>query len=459
MKYLVVFLYLFLGYTFQFSQQALTEDAFLLMVKQNHPLIKISNLQPEYGTTYLLKARGGFDPKLQGALEQKYFDGKQYYSLSDYGIKFPTWYGITLKTGLEGNRGTYLNPQGKTPAGGLFYGGIGLNLGQGLVIDQRRADLWSAQINQQATIEERKLQVNKLLYESGYAYWDWFLSFHTVEILDEAYQVALQRFNAVKQTAILGDRAYIDTVEAGLQVQNRLSLLRDAEANYREKCNAQSTFLWSDQQEPLVLGETTTPTAQKEWVASAEIPFQSDSLLKKHPYLTITTFKINMLEIDRKLKSDRLKPTVQLNYNILNEPINYNPLSDLDITDYKWGFSVEMPLFLRKERADVKLATLKINETQLNLTQVEAELNMKIKNAQVALANSLIQLEIYRQIVADSKKLLDAERNMFDNGESSLFLINMRELTYIQSQLKYLEWQAKNKQLGYSLGFATATLF
>jgi hypothetical protein len=48
---------------------------------------------------------------------------------------------------------------------------------------------------------------------------------------------------------------------------------------------------------------------------------------------------------------------------------------------------------------------------------------------------------------------------MFDNGESSLFLINMREVTYIQSQLKYLEWQAKNKQLGYRLGFATATLF
>jgi hypothetical protein len=48
---------------------------------------------------------------------------------------------------------------------------------------------------------------------------------------------------------------------------------------------------------------------------------------------------------------------------------------------------------------------------------------------------------------------------MFENGESSLFLINMRELNYIQSELKYLEWQAKNKQIGFSLGFATATLF
>ena len=442
-----------------FAQQALTETAFLCMVKQNHPLIKISNLQPKYGDAYLIKAKGGFDPKIAGSLNQKYFDGKQYYSVGDYGIKYPTWYGLTVKTGVESNRGTYLDPQAKTPSGGLFYGGIGANLGQGMLIDQRRADLWSAKINLQSSEEERRLQVNKLLYETGYAYWDWFLAFHAREILQDAYDVALERFIAVQQTAILGDRAFIDTVEAGLQVQQRLSLLRDAEANYKEKCNAQSTYLLSEQQEPLVLSESTQPSSQKDWIASAEIPFKTDSLLNQHPYLKITSFKVDMLEIDRKLKADRLKPTVQLNYNILNEPVNYNPFSDLDINDYKWGFSIEMPLFLRKERGELKLASLKIEETQLNLAQLKAQLNMKINNARIDLSNSIDQLEIYQRSVTDSKALLDAERNMFENGESSLFLINMRELNYIQSQLKYLEWQAKNKQIGYSLGFATATLF
>ena len=118
-----------------------------------------------------------------------------------------------------------------------------------------------------------------------------------------------------------------------------------------------------------------------------------------------------------------------------------------------------MPLFLRKERGELALAKLKVEETELSLSQLRAQLNMKISNARIELANSLIQLEIYQRTAIDSKQLLDAERNMFENGESSLFLINMRELNYIQSQLKYLEWQAKNKQLGYSLGFATATLF
>jgi len=442
-----------------YAQKPLTEDAFLTLVKQNHPLIKISDIQPKYGAAYVLKAKGGFDPKIEGTLNQKYFDGKQYYSVGDYGIKYPTWYGVTVKTGVESNRGSYLDPQAKTPSGGLFYGGIGANLGQGLLIDQRRADLWSAKINQQSSEEERRLQVNKLIYETGYAYWDWYLAFHSTKLLQEAYDVALQRFNAVKETAILGDRAYIDTVEAGLQVQQRLSLLRDAEANYREKCNIQSTYLWSEQQEPLILGETARPIARTNWIASAMIPFQSDSIINNHPYLMITEFKVDMLEIDRRLKADRLKPSVQVNYNILNEPVNYNPFSDLDINDYKWGFSIEMPLFLRKERGDLKLANLKIEETQLNLAQLKAQLTMKINNDKIELSNSIEQLAIYQRAAKDSKQLLEAERNMFENGESSLFLINMRELNYIQSELKYLEWQAKNKQIGFSLGFATATLF
>ncbi|MFM7663254.1 MAG: TolC family protein [Bacteroidota bacterium] len=428
-------------------------------LKQNHPLMRISQLQPQIGGAILLKAKGNFDPKIYGNLNQKYFDGKQYYSNGDFGIKYPSFLGLTFKAGLEGNRGTYLDPQAKTPAGGLFYGGVAANLGQGLLIDSRRAELRNAAINLKSTEEERRLQVNQLLYQGGYAYWDWFLAYHSVAILQEAYDVALQRFNAVKTISLLGDRAFIDTVESGLQVQNRLTLLRDAEANLQERSNALTTFLWDDNLMPLSLNQDAIPEASQEIPASLPLIAWNDSLLTNHPYLKINRFKLEMLNVDRKLKVDRLKPFVELNYNILNEPVNYNPFSDLDINDYKWGVSVAMPLFLRKERGDVALAGLKIQETEAGILQLRAQLALKIKNALVELNNSFTQLQIYQQTVNDSKRLLDAEQNMFENGESSLFLVNMRELSYIQSQLKLLEWKTKNKQNVYAFGFATATLF
>lgn len=439
--------------------QTMRETDFIEGVKRNHPLLSIGKIQPQVGQAILLKAKGNFDPKFFGNLNQKYFNGKQYYSNSDFGIKYPTYLGLTLKTGMESNRGSYLDPQAKTPAGGLFYGGISANLGQGLLIDARRAELRNATLQVKSSQEEQRLQINQLLYQAGYAYWDWFLAKHSVTILTEAYDVAVQRFVAVKTTANLGDRAFIDTVEAGLQVQNRLSLLRDAEANLQERTNVLKTYLWDDN---LVVGSLSleaSPEPSANITPSNSLIAWNDTLVINHPYLKINAFKLDMLNVDRKLKSDRLKPFVELNYNLLNEPVNYNPFSDLDINDYKWGVSIAMPLFLRKERGDLALAGLKIQETEAGILNLQAQLSMKIKNAIIDLNNSAVQWQIYQQTMDDSKQLLEAEKNMFENGESSLFLINMRELSYIQSQLKLLEWKAKNQQFRYALGFATATLF
>ncbi|MFM7565401.1 MAG: TolC family protein [Flavobacteriales bacterium] len=441
------------------GQVPLTEQAFLEVVLKNHPMVLQSNLKPLMGGAAMLKAKGAFDPKFSGSLEQKYYDGNQYYSLSDFGLSLPTWYGLTVKSGLESNRGSYMDPQAKTPGGGLFYGGIYANLGQGLMIDQRRADIQKAEVFKKQNDQEQRYMLNQLVYESGYSYWNWFLAYHTKEIVLKAYEVATQRFEAIKTTAELGDRAFIDTVEAGLQVQNRLSMLREAEMRLANEAAIQETFLWTPETEPLTLSSNSLPSALRDWNASIALVNYADSMVENHPYLQISQFKIDALEIDQKLKRDRLKPLVEFNYNLLNEPVNYNPFSSLNINDYKWGMSVQMPLFLRKERGDLQLARLKINDAQLELKQTKAYLKMKIQTAGIELSNSLNQLNILNQTVNDSKALLDAEKEMFENGESSLFLINMRELAYVQSELKRLEWMAKNKQLGYTLGFSTATLY
>jgi hypothetical protein len=46
---------------------------------------------------------------------------------------------------------------------------------------------------------------------------------------------------------------------------------------------------------------------------------------------------------------------------------------------------------------------------------------------------------------------------MFEQGESSLFLVNARELTYIQANLKYIEVLCKYQQALLSLRFALAS--
>ena len=72
--------------------------------------------------------------------------------------------------------------------------------------------------------------------------------------------------------------------------------------------------------------------------------------------------------------------------------------------------------------------------------------------------NAFRQVEIYQKNVLDAEQLLNAEKQLFDNGESSLFLINARETAFIQSQLKLIECLVKSQQTYLSLQFALANL-
>src|SRR5574343_902213 len=136
----LVIVSLFLNYLH--GQTTFSDQRFYELVVNNHPLAKQANLKPAYGKYSVLKAKGGFDPKLENQINQKYYNSSNYYSFLNAGLKIPTWYGIEVKSGFEMNDGTYLSPQFKTPAGGLWYGGVAVNLGEGLFIDQRRAELF-----------------------------------------------------------------------------------------------------------------------------------------------------------------------------------------------------------------------------------------------------------------------------------------------------------------------------
>jgi outer membrane protein TolC len=443
------------------SQTTFSDKQFFEIVLKNHPLAKQAQLQTQFGEKEILYAHGGFDPKIFTHTLQKNFNSTSYYNLIHSGLKIPTWYGLEFKGGFESNQGAFLNPEEKTPSSGLVYAGASVNLGKGLFIDQRRAELFKAKVYYQSTFFEQKLQLNELIYESGYAYWSWFLSYHSMKILDEAFQLANIRYDAVKRTAELEDRPEIDVVEAGLQVQNRESMLRNYEAEYKGSGFKISTFLWNEQQVPLDLDSLTTPMKieilEKDSVtllSNQEI----DTALANHPYIQVTNFKIKGLEIERKLKKEQLKPELAVNYNFLNQPIQNNPFANLSMNNYKWGLTFEMPILLRKERGDLAKTNLKLKEEQFNLENSKAYVEYKIRNAYVDYNNALVQVEIFQKTVVDTKRLLEAEKAMFESGESSLFLINARELAYIQAKLKWVESIAKSKQAYLSLKFNLAQL-
>jgi outer membrane protein TolC len=404
----------------------------------------------------LVKSKGLLDPFLNSNVQQKYFGGKDYYSLVNGELKIPTFYGIDFKTGYDLNRGVFLGPENSTPDNGLIYGGISLPLGQGLLIDERRATIRNARTGLEiGRLEEVDIK-NELLYNASYQYWQWFRAFNILKILEEANTVASQRYDAVKNFAINGDRPSIDTIEAGIQVQNiRVSLIA-SQLDLQQSQNTLATFLWNENGLPTGSPVNNLPLNSDEVFNSQENDLSnliSGLNINAHPYLGQLKNKLIQLDTDLKMKKDKLKPRLNIQYNPLSEALGSRTITDYNINNYKWGLEFKMPLFLRKERGDVKLADIKIRDTELDLQQKTIELEAKLNNYIAEWNNTINQIDVFRQAVNQYRQMLEAERRLFDLGESSLFLINTREQAYIQANVKLTELIAKNRMAYYSIWY------
>jgi outer membrane protein TolC len=183
--------------------------------------------------------------------------------------------------------------------------------------------------------------------------------------------------------------------------------------------------------------------------------------LQIHPELQKSRAKLNQLGVERRLLSNKLLPKLSLDYNLLQAGQPFNPETNASLSgsylqnNYKLGVSFAYPLLLRQERAKLQLNRLKLRETELDLQQDTREIQTGVR----AVANEWEalreQLRLQEQVVQNAERLRNGEQIRFENGESSVFLLNSREATLISARVKLAELQAKYAQTQAALRWAS----
>lgn len=421
---------------------------FLNRVLEYHPAANRAELILNRADQEMRIARGAFDPKLEGDLSQKVFKDENYYRYVDGGIKVPTRLGgLTFKAGYETASGVFQNPEFSTPSDGLLRAGAELPLGQGLFIDPARARFRQAQINLDAAPLDRQAMLNNLLIDAADAYWSWSEANARVDVLERVTEFTRLRLQFIKETALAGDMPTIDTLKAGIQLQNRQLELEQAYLTLQQERAFLQTWLWQEQRLP--------------WAdqanLSAQLPSQGrdflmtdqnmiDSLIYSHPELAIYRYDLAWLDVERRMKSEKLKPKVNLEYAALSQPVTITG-GELDprfyMDNYKWGLQVSFPLFLREARGDLGMTRIKIQETQNKQQEKEQEIIAKINYYSAQLSGLQKQISIATENVQSYRRLLAAEEQKFRLGESSVFEINQWETQLIDAELKLLALQTK----------------
>ena len=264
-----------------------------------------------------------------------------------------------------------------------------------------------------------------------------------MRVLIEGGDLAQSRFDYVKSSFEQGDLAAIDTVEAYSQLLNRQYRLQSAENTFFATTQELNTFLWDGEGNPMELESGIIPQGLYEEFTSIPDFDELRTSVVNHPDLQITDFELASLDVERRLKGQQIIPTVKLKYNFLTETISEFDQSPFFENNYKWGVSVYTPLLWRKARGAVGLAKAKIDfkqnsrdlkEIQLR-TKLESELNnWRILNQQV---------ETFSENVQSLQALLTGEMRRFQMGESSLFLVNAREVSVFDSRVTLNELAAR----------------
>jgi outer membrane protein TolC len=457
--YILPIVFLFASVTAIAQESVLSFEEFMKMVKLYHPQSRKAEITKEIGELMVLQSRGGFDPLLYAKTMGKEFNQTNYYNILDGGIKIPTWFGIELYAGIEQHDGTYLNPERTMPPNGLTYTGISATLGQGLFMDKRRADLRTAQLMEQMNEEERKLRLNDLLLEASNAYFQWQAAYLMVEVNENAVELAKVRLEATKINAILGDSPFIDTLEASIQYQTRLISLQESQLNFMNRGAFLSTFLWLDNIVPVELTDNVIPQREYDYPLNSLsnlLRVQTDSLILYHPAVLQNQMRIRQLDIQRRLQAEQLKPIVNVKYNLLNEPFVNNFTSNYTLNNYNWGLDFRFPVLMRQGRGGLQIAKLRVQDAELDLSHRLQLLNARAIQAKNEFNTTFSQLEIYNRTVGDLFALLNAEVRKFDMGESSIFMVNAREQSYINARIRLIDLEIKNKasliRFSHSLG-------
>ncbi len=417
----------------------LSYNEFLGYVKKYHPLVKSAQLEINKAQANLMIARGGFDPKIEADFDQKQFKGKEYYSVFNSSFKIPTWYGIEVKAGFDNSEGIFVNPENTLPNQGLTSLGITIPVGQGLLINQRMADLRKAKIQIQLSQAERKLQAIEVVYNASLAYFNWKRNYSEVQLYKNYLKNAAIRYKGILTLIKNGDKPAIDSVEAGIVLKTRKWNLEDSSLKLTKAKLELSNYLWLDNNVPLELQDDILPENRLEKTIGETLKTNellADNIsIENHPKINSIENKLAILEVDRKLKANSLLPKMDVGYHYLSEPNYWN---DTNFNNYKIGLNFKFPLFLRKERGSVQLAKFKIQDTKLSLNLERVQLKNKI-NAQQTEINSIEkQLQLLSDLVSGNSQMLQSEERLFSLGESSIFLLNSRENNLVSIQLTQL---------------------
>jgi len=417
----------------------LTLNDVIIAVYANYPPLDAVSRERQIAAAKRLSAMGKFDMNLNG---QAISQPLGYYKNHRFGAEFSqyNWTGGRTFTGYRLGRG-FFEPwykERQTDEGGEFMAGFALPFLRDRAIDERRAAVFQAQLDQSAANPLVQMELIDAVRAATIAYLEWIAAGKRAQIARRMLELAVDRQAGMETRAKRGEIAGIELVDNERLIVARQARLIEEELKLQQSAVKLSLFLRDANGTPLLVSPEQLPQEYPPLPivdSKSEAELIAEALMRR-PELRLLALDQQRQNVEIRLAMNQLLPgfdSVFVGSQDVGAP--YSPLRDKSPFELQGGLLVDVPLQRREARGKLLEAQAKSAQIAAKIRYTEQTITAEVQSAQAAIeANRQALLQAQRNVEL-ARKLADAERTKLARGDSDILTINLREIALVDAEL------------------------
>lgn len=422
---------------------------------QTHPLLVAADADSEAGEGQVLSAEGAFDPALKAGTGG---DVGNYAGIdADVGASaLLPFLGARVDGGWRlgiGDRPIYAGKEKTSDYGELNFG-VRVPLLRDLLIDERRAGV-ERQLLEAARRRAAALAARlDLQRTTAAAYFDWVAAGARLDVARNLLMLAEARDEQLRGRADAGDVAVIDVADNARLIAQRRQRLIASERALQRAALTLALAVRDDDGRPVVPEPQALPALTALVVAGAT-PTDRAALVERavaeRPELIGLRQAVSQALVDERLAGNQLLPGLSVGAAVsqdlgpTHEPWSesssvWNPDPKArSLPDASVDLRFDVPIPQRVARGRAVVADANVRKAQALAQLLQERITLEVDDALQA-KDAALQREgaaVVEQEAAEA--VLVGERQRFDAGDSTLVIVNLREVALAEAQLAVVE--------------------
>lgn len=423
--------------------EPLSFEKYLNIVKDNHPDIIYGSIERSIAKSKRLETQGAFDPSINSQNSFNRYNSssapgeEQNAFVSDTSFDILTRQGAKIALGAKFAEGDIKTPFSPTGSGGEYYASLQIPLLRDAINNSRNIKEKSAKINEViADYVFFRTQLD-ILNASSNTYWDWIASKQILEIETSLLSLINGQVSFVSSQADLGNLPLLAVTEAQTELQKWQVSVNKASRAFQQSSILLGRYLWDADGKPYGVPTITQVPSSIEEPLTISLDSLEEAKLKAlqlRPEFKAIDLSRDIADLERKLAKNQMMPRLDayINQGIETGQDSIGPTTSA-------GLNISLPLRVRTAKGQMQQAEFKIK--QLNLKERQLIQNVFLEIEDTA---SQLQMAYQRYLAAKGEyelalKLEQGERERFELGDSTLFVVIRRQRSRIEANTELIK--------------------